>query len=298
MDDSLFYDVRSDGYFCVHFANKRALSVNEIKEFFSQFGEVMYVNCAGDEHGFRFVTMRNEEDVKQCIAALRNHEFIKVLPKRHKVQETNGARKQDGNIKQSRKNPKNGQFNSQNQKQNEDLNVSYVDDGSWETNSVTSSRPLETNSIQNVLSEFSKIRKSCGTQNALRHERVENKLVGDDRDRMPELISIDGSVPPNLHTSINGTFSRPKTIPAHEVIVANIHLNLGVHYILHLFEKYDPICVTLMKTISPYNIRYCRVYFKTSQEALATEREFDRLVLCGMNLIVLRPQRLIEEWNS
>lgn len=83
--------------------------------------------------------------------------------------------------------------------------------------------------------------------------------------------------------------------PMQEIIVANIHMNYGIHYILHLFEKHQPISATLVKTIPESDIRYCQVYFKTVQDAVAIEEEFDNFNLYGKNLIVLRKSRLIDE---
>ncbi|XP_012542609.1 uncharacterized protein LOC105840269 [Monomorium pharaonis] len=96
----------------------------------------------------------------------------------------------------------------------------------------------------------------------------------------------------------NGTknfSSRFNFIPMQELIVANIHMNYGIHYILHLFEKYSPISATLIKTNEKTNVRYCHVYFKTIQDADAVEEEFDNFNLSGKNLIVLRKSRLIDE---
>ncbi|XP_077272548.1 uncharacterized protein LOC143903062 [Temnothorax americanus] len=80
-----------------------------------------------------------------------------------------------------------------------------------------------------------------------------------------------------------------------EIIVANIHTNYSVHYILHLFEKYGPISATLVKTIPENDLRYCQVYFETAQDAVAVEKEFDNFYLAGKNLIVLQRSRLIDE---
>ncbi|XP_024893139.1 probable WRKY transcription factor protein 1 [Temnothorax curvispinosus] len=79
-----------------------------------------------------------------------------------------------------------------------------------------------------------------------------------------------------------------------EIIVANIHTNYGVHYILHLFEKYGPISATLVKTIPENDLRYCHVFFKTVQDAVAVEKEFDNFHLAGKNLIVLQRSRLVD----
>lgn len=84
-------------------------------------------------------------------------------------------------------------------------------------------------------------------------------------------------------------------IPMQEIIVANIHASYDVHYILHLFKKYNPISATIAKTILETDIRYCHVYFKTIQDAVTVEEEFDNFNLSGKNLIVLRISQLIKE---
>lgn len=98
-----------------------------------------------------------------------------------------------------------------------------------------------------------------------------------------------------LSSGIKSSSSKIVYIPMQEIIVANIHMNYSVHYILHLFEKHDPISATLVKIIPENNIRYCHVYFKTIQDAIAVEEEFDNFDLSGKNLIVLRKSRLIGE---
>jgi hypothetical protein len=84
-------------------------------------------------------------------------------------------------------------------------------------------------------------------------------------------------------------------MPMQEVIVANIHANYDMHYILHLFRKYNPIAATSVKIISETNIRYCHVYFETIQNATAVEKEFDDFFLFGKNLIVLRKLQLMKK---
>jgi len=84
-------------------------------------------------------------------------------------------------------------------------------------------------------------------------------------------------------------------MPMQEVIVVNIHANYDMHYILHLFKKYNPLAATSVKTISETNIRYCHVYFETIQNAIAVEKEFDKFFLFGKSLIVLRKLQLIKE---
>ncbi|GAB1859558.1 Myb-like protein i protein [Camponotus japonicus] len=128
-----------------------------------------------------------------------------------------------------------------------------------------------------------------------------NKDVSDDK--IPALISdtkikqkdFDAVSNSSSQSRIKNTSSKVMIIPMQEIIVANIHASYDVHYILHLFKKYDPISATVAETTLETNIRYCHVYFKTIQDAVTVEEEFDNFDLSGENLIVLRVSRLIEE---
>jgi len=99
----------------------------------------------------------------------------------------------------------------------------------------------------------------------------------------------------SLLADLRNASSKIFIMPMQEVIVANIHANYGMHYILHLFGKFNPVAATSVKTISETNIRYCHVYFETVQNAMAVEKEFDNFFLSGKNLIVLRKLQLIEK---
>ncbi|KAM0731068.1 hypothetical protein ACS0PU_002552 [Formica fusca] len=122
-------------------------------------------------------------------------------------------------------------------------------------------------------------------------------------DKIPALISdteikqkeFDAMSNSSSQSGNKNALSNVMIIPMQEIIVANIHANYDVHYILHLFKKYNPISATLVETILETNIRYCRVYFKTIQDAVTIEEEFDNFDLFGKNLIVLRIPQLIEE---
>lgn len=116
-------------------------------------------------------------------------------------------------------------------------------------------------------------------------------LISDTETKSIESDAMSDSL---LSNGIKNSSSKMKK-PMQEIIVANIHTNYGIHYILHLFEKYHPISATLVNTIPENDIRYCQVYFKTVQDAVAVEEEFDNFNLYGKNLIVLRKSRLIDE---
>ncbi|XP_011641305.1 uncharacterized protein LOC105429814 [Pogonomyrmex barbatus] len=122
-------------------------------------------------------------------------------------------------------------------------------------------------------------------------------------DKIPMLIAdtemkskdLDAMSDSSSSNGIRNFSSKISIIPMQEIIVANIPEEYGVHYILHLIEKYSPISATFVKTISESNIRYCRVYLKNIQDAISIEEEFDNFDLAGKSLIVLRKSRLIDE---
>lgn len=128
-----------------------------------------------------------------------------------------------------------------------------------------------------------------------------NKDVSNDK--IPALISVtevkqkefDAVSNSSSQSEIKNILSKVMITPMQDIIVANIHANYDVHYILHLFKKYNPVSATVAETILETNIRYCHVYFKTIQDAVTVEEEFDNFDLSGENLIVLRISRLIEE---
>lgn len=116
-------------------------------------------------------------------------------------------------------------------------------------------------------------------------------LISDTEIKQKEFDSIsDGSLQAGTKNA-----SKVINIPMQEIIVANIHSNYDAPYILHLFKKYNPIAATLAERHEGINIRYCHIYFKTKQDAVAIEEEFDNFYLSGKNLIVLRTSRLKEE---
>ncbi|XP_063983470.1 uncharacterized protein LOC135165779 [Diachasmimorpha longicaudata] len=84
-------------------------------------------------------------------------------------------------------------------------------------------------------------------------------------------------------------------IEAQEVVVANIPQGYGVFYVLHLLEKLDPICASVVMTLGKDSLRYCHVYFKTPGDAEAAEEAFDDVELAGKKLIVMRPHAMAEE---
>lgn len=113
-------------------------------------------------------------------------------------------------------------------------------------------------------------------------------------DEPPELMSTEEFKQRSIKGSVCGD-EVMRTIPAEEVIVANVHEGVSELYILYLLEEFEPISITEMKIIPEKGIRYCSVYFKSTADAIAVERQFDNFDLSGNNLIVRTPQLLISE---
>ena len=111
---------------------------------------------------------------------------------------------------------------------------------------------------------------------------------------LPELMSTEELKRRSIKGSVCGD-EITKTILAEEVIVANIHENFSELYILYLLEKFEPISITKIKVIPKKHIRYCSVYFKSIEDAIAVEKLFDNFDLSGKRLIVRTPQLLVSE---
>ncbi|XP_076161256.1 uncharacterized protein LOC143143647 [Ptiloglossa arizonensis] len=281
MNAERYYVKKNDGSYAIHFPNCKGTSIHELEKLFSTFGKVLSIENRGKSHGLCFVRYQNIEDVERCLDSLQNHQDIRILPQKFKS--TTGS-----NIKAH---PLNHSFQGQ-----------ALDDQSKDAKTCKSG---ECTKLYNQGDNRS-ISSDCSNTSSARNADIENlthkspfpkHLVENtfeksfDANEIPSLIYND-----EKSTSISGFRTLIEAIiPAQEIIVANVHPNLGIHYILHLLEKYNPISVSLMMTIPRTGIRYCHVYFKTFEEALAAEREFDTHNLSGNNLIVLRSQKLMKE---
>ena len=326
MDDEKYYHKKLDGSYVVHFPNNKGLSKSEIQEMFSGFGNVLSVDDRGQSHGLCFVRYENCEDVLHCIRGLKDHRYIKILPHKTKIKtmntklrsqnQNNNILKQDSSKDQSQnKQSKNDQWNYQ-----ADSNISKSLSAKSTNNSNGNGMDNEdfsdtsfSSSIQTIDSEGGSRKRTLSLKQLrlknLQRAALNNSLPSDactntskkskqisDMDEIPALVCTNKNYGTN-----NTKFSKLSSVvvQAQEVIVANIHPSLSIHYLLHLFEKYNPIAVSLMMTIPKSGIRYCHVYYKTLEDAFATVEEFDKSLLRGKNLIVSTSQKLMEEaWQS
>ncbi|XP_015606073.1 uncharacterized protein LOC107272915 isoform X2 [Cephus cinctus] len=239
-----------NGNFCILFRNTSALSVDQIHKIFSEFGNVLSVNCAGNERGMRFVSYKSKIEAINSIMSLKGHESINLTP---------WMNKEEKDLKSQNK-----------YKGTTDKEQLIKESGATKDN----------------------LHGSAGNRNSM----MESEKLNDD---IPDLITSK-EVMQNVNdynaysNNYASTLKKIKIVQAGEVIVANISKPFGAAYILHLFESYQPICISSIMTTTQ-SIRYCHVYFQTPLEAHKVEKKFDKFPLHDNNLIVLRPEKLASE---
>ncbi|XP_076755953.1 uncharacterized protein LOC143426399 [Xylocopa sonorina] len=293
MDYDQYY-CKKDNAYLIHFPNHKGLSLIEIDKIFSAYGKVLSIDNRGKSHGLCFVRYEKLGDVRRCINALQNHSFIKILRHKLKVNATSETKK----LKEPYKSKNGSTCQDIYCNDSNDIEIDCLSD----TNSINlpitiNVQKSTTKRIPSLINRF----KDKNLENAASSTLISSNLDNTNSHRFEEMFD-DTGIPSLVCTdqqnkTYNYKTSTPttKSIQAQQVIVANIHPNLSIHYILHLFEKYNPISVSLMMTIPKSGIRYCHVYYKTYEEAYATMKEFDKHYLEGKSLIVLTSQKLMEE---
>lgn len=324
MDHQKYYHKRQDGSYSVHFANNNGLSLEEVRQIFSQYGYCLSVDNRGSEFGLCFIRYKTLEEVQRCLDGIKRNPTISILPQKNKIN-SNGVTKKtynktdnvkhvpesstksesDSNKKQSSSKIGSGILNFLEQRRSNRIkhddthseSFSDISSLSFRRSIIGDNEHFKTDKDATGFTQFEKpeslVNSTFKPSSSNKFNRIFNT------DEIPDLVSAEQKSPAlSTFSSQSSKMAKYKIIPAQHVIVANVHQKFGIHYILHLFEKHNPISVSLMKTTPVTNIRYCHVYFKMSQEAAATEKEFDNFPLCGNNLIVLTQERLIEEAYS
>lgn len=335
-----YYKIAKDGSYVIHFANKKGLNIEEIRNLFSSYGYVLSIYNNDDKvNGLVFVRYKTLQEIEACLEGFQNSDVIFILPQKDKINGT--IRKTD----QKSSNQATGmqdtfqetcntgkQFQS-----NYDQEFSKAEEKS--ICNANSNGNNEFDNTNNLVETFRASNHNYKSENPIRysdslipkeqdllslpineifnyHQKQQQKnksyiskklnantyVNNDIHDEIPALISdteikqkeFDAMSDSSLQGGIKNA-SKVIHIPMQEVIVANIHSNYDIHYILHLFKKYNPIAATLAETHVGINVRYCHIYFKTKQDAVAVEEEFDNFYLSGKNLIVLRISQLKEE---
>lgn len=301
-----------NGIFWLVFPNKHALPKDEINKIFSLFGTVNTITQAGDERGFRFVSYGSMEEVECAVRSLKTHPLINLIPHRPKnrhnktAQSPSTPNEENSNVIFSTNQVNTNFF--QRKRNNGSINVNQFSNTRdsifcQEFNSVEDNRSVHSNDARNKSSNFQTTNKSIGgSASSLNSLNRSGKIDArgnlsnsfDLRFHTNDSVSIDI---PDLVTKDNIKIESHKPnieiLNAEEVIVANIHDDYGPAYILHLFDDFEPLSISYIKS-SPNNcIRYCHVYFTTANDSVAVEKKFDKYNLDGKNLVVFRINKLI-----
>ncbi|OXU31438.1 hypothetical protein TSAR_004716 [Trichomalopsis sarcophagae] len=243
------------GAYVFAFANKDALQLSEIYDYFSKFEDFISVQSAGDEKGLRFIRFKTFEAAKKAMDKTRKQPSINLIPYEKTKENTDWYPKKEQTTKKSE----------------DEINL--------ENAKGTSINKI--NEIRLLLIKKMTCKKRVRFETPeVGHEQKSDETIGNNKKTPTRCASADKEVIPLLASS------------AFEVIVANLHYSVGAAYVLHLLEKYEPLAVSYVKTVPYKNIRYCSVYFKTAVQAMKAERRLDCLDLNGNRLMVLRPSRL------
>lgn len=300
------------GTYCILFKNNKGLEITDITEIFSEFGTISSIKTGGDKTGYHFIRYKHLNEAVGAVEGLKNHPLIRLAY--HSPKNQNGT---NGAIPKKKINFK-GKFSQNSTKKSQDDQNQTFDkseDSMWDSVRLKSE---ETNlnksmdsdqvsissrvSMRNHNVGFNKNHSRGGSRsnrsNDTQHN-VENNISeyhqGNSKKfntNSPKLSESDG----HFHSDLNiNHLQEQNTVLAEEVVVANLHSNVTAAYILHVFEKYEPIAVTKIKTVPKSKYRFCHVYFKTREIAMKAEDEYDETALFGQKLIVLRPNRLIDE---
>ncbi|XP_070171105.1 putative uncharacterized protein DDB_G0282133 [Polyergus mexicanus] len=346
IDYEKYYKIVKDGNYVIHFANKKELSLEEIRKLFSPYGNVISVNVSGSKiSGLVFVKYKTLQETITCLEGLQNNHVICILPQKDKIDDTmkkidqrnsyhlQPTETQDSFQETSKQFNSNSNYDKKSSEAEEKLicnttldqdrfdNINNISDsdsrslnyGYKSVTAITDSDSLISDEQHTLSKQKSSI--NCEITDYDRKQQQKNKFHPftkqdtntytnkDISDKIPALISdteikqkeFDAMSNSSLQSGNKNASSNVMIIPMQEIIVANIHANYDVHYILHLFKRYNPISATFVEKILETNIRYCRVYFKTIQDAVTIEEEFDNFDLSGKNLIVLRISQLMKE---
>ncbi|XP_076286986.1 uncharacterized protein LOC143212256 [Lasioglossum baleicum] len=280
MDHEKYYDIRGDSY-VIHFPNFNGLSTDEVERMFSVYGP-MSVDTKG-QYSLCFIRYKNLEDTINCLNGFKNHKSIKIL--QHKNKTSNSTKKNCTNKKQKTNVP--SLFDTKETDREESSNK-FQNGKQCHFNDPVDGRDSDHNSSTASISSFAQLlkmkkiikKRTSSVASSEISDSYSTKMVNShNEDEIPSL-----------------TYNNKKTtVEAQEVIIANIHPDLGVQDILTLFKDYHPICMTFIKQVPDTEIRYCHAYFMSARDALAIEKKFDKYLLREHVLIVLRPQMLIEE---
>lgn len=277
MDYEKYYYKKGDSY-VIHFPNFNGYSSDEVRAMFSVYGNVLSIDNRKGKYGFCFIRYQNLIEVERCLHGFKNSKTIKILPHKHKLKSAT-TKDDTTNKDQITKIPSLCGIDEVSNKFDRDKQSDLSD---WNKGGDSDNSSITSWSSLTQMQKLKQLKKGS-SNSVVSSETSDNNL-------MKMVNSLNEDEIPSL------TYDNKKTIvQAQEVIVANIHPNIGAQEILTLFKDYHPICVTFIKQVPDTEIRYCHAYFVSAKDALAIEKKFDKYLLSEHVLIVLRPQMLIEE---
>ncbi|XP_015112450.1 uncharacterized protein LOC107038082 [Diachasma alloeum] len=83
-------------------------------------------------------------------------------------------------------------------------------------------------------------------------------------------------------------------VPAVAIVVGNIPMSCGVEIFLRMFEEYQPIVASKVKTTAE-GLRYCWIHFREVCDCAAVEQRYDGVEVDGNFLVVQGAKMLKEE---
>lgn len=106
------------GFYWLMFPNRAALSMDEIRAIFSQFGSLKNVTRAGDDRGLRFVQFFTLESTMRAVESLAEHPTITLKPHRQHKKKGKQNNNKNGEISNEDNNSTNASNNEHDYKKN------------------------------------------------------------------------------------------------------------------------------------------------------------------------------------
>ncbi|XP_031840876.1 uncharacterized protein LOC116430608 [Nomia melanderi] len=300
MDHEKFYDKKHDGSYLVHFPNK-GLTTDEVKNIFSSYGTVVSVDQHGDTFGLCFVRYKNLQDTMRCLNSLKNHQLIKILPHKKKIKNKSTTKNHKPVQERSEDSSAFSSINKflkQNHLKNKDINRTDNKDYHYNV-SPRSRRNSDGNSSTKTISSLRQLLKSKQSERSTSSTPISVECLDNSSSTIEDYFN-ENEIPSlicNNQRFTNHKYAQktPHIIPAQEVIIANVHPELGSPEILSFFDEYKPIATSQIFHIPNIGLRYCHIYFESAEQAAVVEKKFDKYLWNGKTLIVLRLHVLAEQ---
>ncbi|XP_034948124.1 uncharacterized protein [Chelonus insularis] len=305
---------RDTDQWSIYFVNKNGLSVEKIDKIVSEFVGKKKINQTSNPSGMCFINLFSFEDAVKCVKGLQGHELIQ-LKKQLKNQgelKKNGIKNDETNKSDSKYDEMYKSDFKHDEMFKSDLKKNEISKNGFKNDEIKQKE--EESFIINDSDDIKKTPEKCNelitdlkakkvidtnTYDYLKQEFQDKKCV-EAEPKMPELVlknnvsneAMSKDTTAESTHSVEENSDLIENVEAEELIIANIHEDYGTNYILHLLEKYQPIGASFVKVSERYALRYCHVYFTSSQYINEVQKKFDKFELGTKNLIVLYVNRL------